>query len=413
MSTVGMGWNRIFENDGTGNFADVSAARNVVQPGSWMGIAYGDYNCDGFVDFFSTNLGRYMGGPGGSSRWFLGSASKSFSDPGVGALPGGLGGTPFGWGAATIDFDNDGDQDILWHGGDDVLQLISADNPGTLLRNSGQCTANFQWENGAFPTSPDHRVREVHGVAVGDLNNDGFDDIVTAANFKWVPQILPPPNNRFPLSTTAFGLPVPLTVFDLVARMTVRYTTRTQIGFFTFLPHDITNGDLVVEVNTADNGNNSAQVTLIGTKDVRKPGNGAGNAVGGRNNRDGIGSVIKFTPDGGSTILHPVLGGASHASQDDLTATLGLGEAATGTLDILWNGPYCPVRNRLYNVAAGEKITYPEIPCNVDGTASRVAFAKCVRDAIQILRHPHVGLITNAEGFRIESSLLQAYDEVH
>ena len=412
MSQLGMGWNRIFENDGTGNFADVSAARGSTKPGSWMGISYGDYNCDGYLDFFSTNLGRWMGGPAGNSGWFLGSASKSFTDPGVGSLAaGGLGGSPFGWGTSTIDFDNDGDQDIIWHGGDDVLQFISADNPGTLVRNDGQCSALFKWESGAFPTV-DHRFREVHGVAVGDLNDDGFDDIASVANFKF--ERVTMPVDRFRLWRVVMGFTMPVTVFDNVSGIELRWTGLAVPGSQVPIPHNISNGDLVLEMSSANNGNGWAKVSLVGTKGIRKPGNGAGNEVAGRNNRDGIGSVIKFTPAGGPTIIHPVLGGASHASQDDLTVNLGLGDAATGTLDVLWNGPAGPVRNRLYDVAPGERIAYPEIPCNLDGSwAKRNDFVKCVSDSLQILRHPHVGLVTNAQAARIQSSLLRAFDEAH
>jgi enediyne biosynthesis protein E4 len=401
MTLVGMGWNRIFENDGTGNFTDVSAARNSNLPGSWMGLAYGDYNCDGFLDYFSTNLGRWMGGPMGNSRWFLGSASKSFSDPGVGPITGsGLGGTPFGWGASTLDFDNDGDQDIVFHGGDDVLQFISADNPGTVLRNDGQCSGAFKWQASAI--SVDHRIREVHGVAVGDVNSDGFDDIVSVANFQFVP--ITSPINRFRLWKVVMGFTMPVTVFDDVSSIELRWSGVTVPGSQTLIPHTIPNGNLVLEKNSANNGNKWAQVTLTGTKGV---------LATGRNNRDGIGAVLRFTPAGGPTTLHPRLGGASHASQNALLTTLGFGDATTGTLEILWNGPDGPIRNRLNGLKAGEKINYPEIPCNLDGSwESRQQFKQCVKDALATLRAPGVALVTTGLASRIETSMIAAFDEL-
>ncbi len=93
-----------------------------------------------------------------------------------------------------------------------------------------------------------------------------------------------------------------------------------------------------------------------------------------------------------------------------MSAHFGLGSAASGTVDVLWPGG---VRNRLYDVAAGERILFPEIPCSFDGNwPNRQAFRLCVRDALKTYRHPSVDWISNPDDFkRFEDSMLRAFDE--
>lgn len=119
---VNRGAIRVQIGDGKGNFKSrtlepFKAAKNRRRPGgeSWMGLGFGDFNCDGKIDFFGSNFGDYHSAkvaygegriPTGkiglySSRWFLGDDSvQGFKD----ASNKGTGATVFGWGNAVFDY---------------------------------------------------------------------------------------------------------------------------------------------------------------------------------------------------------------------------------------------------------------------------------------------------------------------
>src|SRR5262249_32085829 len=150
----------------------------------------------------------------------------------------------------------------------------------------------------------DHRFREVNGVAKGDFNNDGFEDIVTAAQFR----VVPDPKWFFPfyLAKRKFGTPL-----DDIAAIQVEMTQRLDPGFLTYTHPKILRGDLAIEMNSANNGNGWVAVQLVGS---------VGTLAKAKSNRDGIGAVLHFTPEGGKTVISPIIGGGSHASQSYFTA---------------------------------------------------------------------------------------------
>ncbi|MGD1809767.1 FG-GAP-like repeat-containing protein [Dapis sp. BLCC M126] len=342
---VDVGYIQIFNNDGTGTFTNVTEATNLDQIGAWMGFSFGDFNADGNLDIFVTNFGDYtesllLNGPVDlfDSKWFLGQDDGTFLDPGLGELIE----TPFGWGTSAFDYDNDADTDIVFHGGNNIGIFVDASNPGTILKNDG--TANFSYDFDAIAGSTNHVRRNVQGVAVGDLNQDGFSDIVSVSNFD-IPESVPLEPYPFLLDSE----------LDDIARVLPYFIPTDNPDEFVWSGAEFTDGTLSIELNSGDNSNNWVAVETLGT---------VGLTENGQANRDGIGAVVFFTPSGGKTAINPILGGSSYASQDSLVANFGLGTAETGTVEVLWTGG---VRNRLYDVQAGENLLFPEIPVSFDG----------------------------------------------
>ena len=380
------GYNRLYENDGNGKFTDRTFDKGLDVHGSWMGFAFGDYNCDGFIDFFSTNLGDYISGRTGvtASRHLLGGPHGTFRDPGPGALVS----SSFGWGAVATDYDNDGDTDIFYNGAMDMMTVISAENPGLTLQNQG-CSGRFRYDFKA--RTRNHAPRIVEGVAVGDLNNDGFEDIVSVASM----QLAVPNPFYFPwVGMLGAGFKSPL---DPHTRF--QGVWAGVAGGIKFDAPPRMHGDLSVEVNSANNGNGSVAVTLMGGKDI---------VPGAVSNRSGIGAMVWFTPKGGKTVMRPVIGGSSYASQDSLTNTFGLGTSGKGDIEILWPGG---VRNKFYGIKKSERLTLPEIPCSYEDrwAGDFDKYHSCVKSALDGLKASNK-ISTDLHG-RMLSSAIKAYRE--
>ena len=377
------GWIRVFNNDGTGHFTDVTTSVGTNHEGGWMGLAFADANCDGHLDMFVTNLGDYLV-PGARSSVYLGDANGNFSFGGPNEANG------FGWGTVAFDYDNDADSDFAYFGGVDLFQFIVSDHFGTYVQNTGTCSGTYAYDlNGP---AIDHRLRVDEGVATADLNDDGFFDVLTVSGLNYFP------DNRF-LSALGGNPPTGSIWDNFAANQFITSSTISPGNQVWANPGlQISQGTLSIEINSADNGNNWIKVQTRGSVDTLDDGSV---------NRNGIGALVSFTPDGGPTSILPILGGASYASQNSLEVGFGLGAGTQGTLEVLWPGG---VRNRLYDVQAGETVQLPEIPCSFDGNwKNQGQYVKCVVHALNDLRGE--GVISQAERDRFFHSAKQAFND--
>ena len=133
---------QLFWNNGDGTFTDGTLAAGVGTDKSGMGNALADYDGDGDLDWFITAIfdTPFLGvNPG--NRLYRNNGNRTFTDvtTAAGVRNSGAGQeVSWGWGTAFLDYDNDADQDLamtngwvaLGYGGDDT----------TLRRNNGNGT---------------------------------------------------------------------------------------------------------------------------------------------------------------------------------------------------------------------------------------------------------------------------------
>ena len=254
-----------------------------------------------------------------------------------------------------------------------------------MLQNQG-CSAHFERDADAMTT--EHNRRVVEGAAAGDLDGNGFVDVVSVSSHD-IPKSIE--QKHYGLD---WGSP-----FDAGAVYT-EYLEPAPGGNFIPMGRNFPDGRLVIDLNGGGNGNGSVAVRTLGAVGLVK---------GARVNRSGIGAVVTFTPQGMAPSTKPIMGGASYASQDALETVFGLGVAGGGTVDVLWPGG---VRNRLYDVARGEHVLLPEIPCDfAAGGSGEGEYRGCVRAALDDLVAAKV--LRRADTRRYLASALRAYAEAH
>jgi hypothetical protein len=171
---------QLYINKGNGTFEETGYPSGIAlnengREQAGMGLAVGDYDNDGRVDFHVTNFSD------DSNILYHNDASGNFTDV---TFPAGLGEVtiPFlGWGTSFLDFDNDGWKDLIVANGH-VYPTVDKYQWGTsyaqqtlLFRN----TADGKFEQiGAAPGSALAQSWSSRGLAVADLDGDGRLDVV-------------------------------------------------------------------------------------------------------------------------------------------------------------------------------------------------------------------------------------------
>ena len=170
----------LYRNLQDGTFEDVSylsgfALTNEGLAQASMGIAVGDYNRDGKVDFFITTFSDDY------KTLYRNDGGNNFSDV---TFRAGLGGPtiPFlAWGTGFIDFDNDGLLDIFIANGH-VYPSVDQRDWGTTWAQRPQLFRNLDGNKfQEVPPATGSGLADVipaRGAAFGDIFNDGHIDVV-------------------------------------------------------------------------------------------------------------------------------------------------------------------------------------------------------------------------------------------
>jgi len=166
----------LWHNNGNGTFTEVGlesgAGLNVDGgPLSGMGVVFQDYDNDGRPDVVVTTLPRQ------TYAVFHNDGDGSFSDRGRETGVAMLSGVTSGWGVGLEDFDNDGQKDLFVAQGH-VLDNVEKIDPSLRYLEPTLLALN---RNGRFESvNPGtDELTASRGAAFGDLNNDGWIDVVT------------------------------------------------------------------------------------------------------------------------------------------------------------------------------------------------------------------------------------------
>ncbi len=151
--------NTLFKNIGGLEFIDVSQSSNAGLQFDAMGIAVGDYNNDGYLDVYVSNL------PQGNGL-LRNNGDETFTNV---ASELGLLVNRICWGVNFLDYDNDSDLDLFVS----VSGGTGLERKNALFENMGDGT--FSEYSGSEITED---LSRSYGNAIGDYNNDGYCDIV-------------------------------------------------------------------------------------------------------------------------------------------------------------------------------------------------------------------------------------------
>jgi len=175
--------NFLFVNRGNGKFEEVGLQANVGYSAegrarSGMGVDSADYDQDGWMDLFVTNVDQEM------YSLYHNNRDETFDDM---AIPFGIGMVTrlmSGWGVKFFDYDNDGTLDLLLANGhpDDKIEEhtsgVKYREPLLLFHGTGRGFENATASSGPLFS----RTYAARGMAIGDFDNDGALDVLVAVN---------------------------------------------------------------------------------------------------------------------------------------------------------------------------------------------------------------------------------------
>lgn len=152
--------NRLYRNDGSGGFTEVSAAAGVSFLGRSHSVAWGDYDNDGFVDIYVCSYGTIPGPI--PSLLYKNNGDGTFTEVGVAA--GVAQPTKPALAVVWVDYDNDNDIDLY----------VANDKfrGNALYRNSGDGT----FEDVSQTSGTDLSMNAM-GIAVADYDHNGYLDM--------------------------------------------------------------------------------------------------------------------------------------------------------------------------------------------------------------------------------------------
>jgi enediyne biosynthesis protein E4 len=297
--------NLLYRNRGNGTFEDISERSGITaKKGRALGLAFADYDNDGFTDIFVANDGmqQYLyhnNGNGTFAECALESGAALSAD-----------GKPLsGMGAVFQDYDNDGMADL-------IVTVLPREVYGA-YHNDGQKL--FTQSSLATGLGALTAASSGWGVGLEDLNNDGWKDLLVAQS-----HVL---DNVEAIDPSLHYLELPLAALNFNGRF-----ERTASGVTTSIAgRGLAFGDL------NNDGWMDAVVTVLGGQPLVLMNRGGKQhwltitLRGTRSNRDGLGARVRVN---GQTRYATTAG--SYLSASDKRLHFGLGSATTVSVEIAW-----------------------------------------------------------------------------
>ncbi|MHA8076824.1 VCBS repeat-containing protein [Aquirufa sp. TARAVU-A1A] len=184
--TSNQGKNKLYLNKGNMEFEDITEKAGVAGFSDWKtGVTMADVNGDGLLDIYVCAVSNFKGMEG-SNELYINNGDNTFTEK---ANEYGLDFTGFSTQAAFFDYDKDGDLDcyLLNHAVhntrsyDRVNTRMLKDNEAGdyLYRNDGGKFKDISAESGIYQAAMGYGL----GISVADLNNDGWLDIYVSNDF--------------------------------------------------------------------------------------------------------------------------------------------------------------------------------------------------------------------------------------
>lgn len=328
--------NLLFHNNGDGTFTDVSEPSGIFKHvGKGMGVAFADYDNDGFVDIFVAN---------DTFRNFLfhNNGNGTFTE--VGLLSGvaypETGRSVAGMGVDFRDIDNDGLPDIF--------ETAMYNDNFLLFKNTGKGEFDYATPSSGIGAATHHLT--AWGTGIVDFDNDGWKDIFTAnaaildnsEEVSHTPYRLPNglfKNNRNDtftdvsrLAGSSFGVPAP--------HRGAAFGDLNNDGRVDIVTNCL-NARPEILMNCSTNSNHWLLINLVGTI----------------SNRDGLGSRIKIVTSEGAQYNHATTS-VGYGSSSDKRVHFGLGAAAKiDQIEVKWPSG---IKQIVSNVAADQILTLRE-----------------------------------------------------
>jgi len=298
--------NILYRNRGDGTFEDISERAGIAaKKGRALGVAFADYDGDGFTDIFVSNDGmqQYLFHNNGD-----GTLKECALESGAGLTSDGKGLS--GMGIVFQDYDNDGRPDVV------VTELPR--ELYAVYHNDGDGSFSYRsLESGLGSLTSGSSG---WGVGLEDFDNAGWKDLFVAQShvldnvqqidaslrYKELPLLALNHNGRFERADS--GVTTPL------AARGAAFGDINNDGWMDVLITTL-GGPPVLLLNRAASGNHWLSITLRGT----------------RSNRDGYGARVRVN---GQTRFATSAG--SYICANDKRLHFGLGSAEKATVEVLW-----------------------------------------------------------------------------